>query len=135
MECRRLRGKGGFTLVEVLVASAILGAGAAIIWGLTRHCAESNQRGAEYEQAYRLLDEVLDRLTVEGVAGDAGAGTLKGGFGRRYPDYQWVAEIEAADEMAGLYKVTATVSWEVLGESYRQQVTTLIYDGGEMNRQ
>ena len=135
MDGRQLTGRGGFTLVEVLVASVILGAGAAVIWGLTRHCAESNERGAEYEQAYRLLDEVLDRLTVEGVAPNAGAGTIAGGFGRRYPGYQWAAEVEAAERMAGLYKVTATVSWEVLGQRYGEQVTTLVYDGGGINKQ
>ncbi|MBN2375426.1 MAG: prepilin-type N-terminal cleavage/methylation domain-containing protein [Sedimentisphaerales bacterium] len=121
----------GFTLIEALVASLILAIAAVVVCGLCNRCMVNNKRGLEYEQACRLLDEVLDKsatiwrdklITSEKFSGD---------FSERYPDYQYQIESELTDDPQ-LRLVTATVSWQVLDNRYQVSTSTLIYTGNEL---
>ena len=120
-------GKGGFTLIEALAASLILAVGAVIICGLCHRCMVNNKRGMEYEQAYRLIDECLDRVSAVGLEELIRKGSLSGDFGGRYPSYRYQLEIAPAGSMA-LWQVTAAVSWDVSGDEYEVKATTLLYD-------
>ena len=120
--------KFGFALVEVLLGALILAVGAAVVSQLCRRCLVDNLRGIEYEQAARLLDECLDQVS--------GADLLPaliinkiivGDFEGRCPNYRYVLELTPA-EQADLYRIDATVFWEVSGKEYQLQASTLIYD-------
>ena len=119
--------KGGFTLIEALLSSLILAVGAVVVCGLSRHCLQNTVRGLEYEQGYRLLDECLDKVLVDGVGKLAHQETIYGDFGSRYERYKYEVKIEPTDAV-DLYRVTAFVGWDVAGQEYQLQAMTLMYD-------
>ena len=119
-------GKRGFTLVEALVGSLILAVGAVVICGLSRRCIENNVRASRYEQAYRLLDECLDRVAALAPAEMAQRRSIDGDFGDRHVGYRYAVLIEPA-ESSGLYRVTAKVFWQQQDMGYEIEATTLMY--------
>ena len=121
----------GFTLIEALVASLILAIAAVVVCGLCSRCMVNNKRGLEYEQACRLLDEVLDKSATIWLDKLITSENFSGDFSERYPDYQYQIESELTDD-PHLHLVTATVSWQVLDNRYQVSTSTLIYTGGEL---
>ena len=121
----------GFTLIEALVASLILAIAAVVVCGLCSRCMVNNKRGLEYEQACRLLDEVLDKSATIWLDKLVTSEKFSGDFSERYPGYQYQIESELTDDPQ-LHLVTATVSWQVLDNHYQVSTSTLIYTGGEL---
>ena len=117
---------GGFTLVEVLVGGLILAVGAVAICGLSRHCLQNNVRGQYYEQAYRLLDECLDRVAALGIDIFQGEKQIEGESAQGQRNYRYVVRIEPS-EQNGLYEATATVTWQESRQDYEVSTATLIY--------
>ena len=117
---------GGFTLIEAVMGSLILAVGALVVCGLAQRCAWNYGRGMEYEKAYRLLDECPDRA----VSGDFGElvrqREVVGDFGQRGEGYKYAVEVKE-EETAGLYEVSAVVSWQGAGQEYKVTGTTLVY--------
>ena len=122
-----MKKKKAFTLLEVLLSCLILAAGAVVICGLSRRCLENTVRGWEYEQAYRLADECLDKMVLQDLSRLDRGEIIKGNFGSRYPNYNYQLEIEP-DSAEELYRVTAIVSWDVSGQKYKIKAVTLIYN-------
>ncbi len=91
----------------------------------------NNKRGLEYEQACRLLDEVLDKSATIWLDKLISSEKFSGDFDERYPNYQYQIESELTDDPQ-LHKVSATVTWQVLENSYKVSTSTLIYTGGEL---
>ena len=124
--------KIGFTMIEALLSSLILAVGAVVICGLSRRCTVNSIRGWEYEQAYRLLDECLDAVASEQDQPVSAMNNIEGNFGDRYPDFRYQVNVKPATKgklaAADLYEVTGIVSWDVSGQEYQVQATTLIYD-------
>ena len=112
--------------MEALAASLILAAGAVAICGVSHRCLVHNMRAIEYEQAYRLLDECLDRTVAEGVEAIAAVKSVTGDFSQRYGDYRYEIQVDPT-ELENLYEVRAVVSWEVLEERYEVSAETLLY--------
>lgn len=56
---------GGFTLIEALVASVLLGSGVMVVCGITTRCVGQVRLNRQYEQAWDLLDRQL--LMIEGI--------------------------------------------------------------------
>lgn len=127
MMIKRYKRVKGFTLVEALAGSLLLAVVAVVVCGLSHRCMVNNRRGMEYEQAYRLADECLERVSATGPRELVHKGSLSGDFGQRYPNYQYQLEIELT-ESTDLWQVTAAVRWGVDGNEYEIQVTTLLYD-------
>ena len=119
--------RSGFTLVEALVSSLILAAGVVVIGGLTQRCAHTAVRGLEYEQAYRLLDETLDRVTALGLPA-SDEPIVRGDFGPRHPAYHYQLHITPA-QIPDLYDVTAHVQWHAGQHQYQVTAATQIYHG------
>lgn len=126
----RFHRQFGFTLIEALLSSLILAVGAVIIGGLMQRTLQNNLRGWEYEQGYRLVDECLDNVVGQGLA-RIGYGSTEGDFGDRYPNYRYEINIEPA-EQTDLYRVTATVLWEIGAQNYEVSASTLLYDLQEL---
>jgi len=124
--------KNGFTLVEALLSTMILAVGALVVCGLSKRCVVNNVRGWEYEQAYRLVDECLDRFVANVDRKWTKDEKIDGDFGQRFPNYKYQMTIESPSSKEfsaeDLYRVTATVYWEVAGKKYQVQASTLIYD-------
>lgn len=119
--------RAGFTLIEVVVALAILGTGLVIL--LETHYA-----------SLRLLDdaqqEVFIASLLESVIGEAekeillGNETGDGEFGRRYPGYSYSFEGIQPDQdnVPGLFEVVVTVR----GPSLQRDVTFYVYDATQL---
>ncbi len=122
------RGARGFTLVEALISSLMLAAGAAVVCSLALRCLTNDGYGMYYEQGYRLLDECLDKVIAGGVRESARQEMTVGDFGRRYPQYKYTIEFRKV-EQAGLYEVTAEVAWEIEGYRNSVKTATLMYGG------
>ncbi len=115
--------------MEVLLSSLILAIGTVVICGLCHRCVINNARGWEYEQAYRLLDETLDMATAQSISELARQKQINGDFGDRYPQYRYKLEVTFTQDSNNLYRVTATVLWNVMNREYQVQTTTLLFDG------
>ncbi len=116
---------GGFSLIGAIVSTLILATGVIIVCSIVLRCCQDNSRGAEYEVAYRLVDEVLSKIAPDKVAELYGESPIKGDFANRYPGYSYELEI-TLDAKLGLYKMKATVSWQVDKRQYQVYAETVI---------
>lgn len=103
------RGKSGFTLIEIMVAVAILGGSMLILLETHYSAMKLFNRAQEETLMQQLLERVLGEAEVETLAGNLN-GT--GDFGARYPDYSYSFEAAPAgeDELVPLYIVTVTLN-------------------------
>jgi general secretion pathway protein I len=113
----------GFTLIEVLVAAAVLAigisAGVRTLGALTRSTAAAEDRIT----AVRLATERLALLEAdEQVA----AGETSGAFASE-PRFQWRQEVAAASE-PGLLEATVTILWQDGQVPRHYSVTTYLLD-------
>jgi prepilin-type N-terminal cleavage/methylation domain-containing protein len=126
--------RGGFTLVEVLAASAILATTVVIL--LNAHYTSMNlqttmQTAADYR---RLLETTVSKAEVAVMQGEfAGAGD----FGGRHPGYAWSFDaVLVGNDYNQLYEVTARIT----NGSEEESRTFLVYaiksaeeaEGGDM---
>lgn len=118
---------GGFTLIEALVGSLVLSLGAVVVCSLSSRCLHNNKIGMEYEQAYRLLDECLEKAQVSDLPKLADKGSIEGDFGNRCLGYSYSLTAKEADR-SGLYHVEAKVHWVESGSGYEVSAVTLLYD-------
>ena len=122
----RKTAKSGFTLVEALAASVILGIGVVAIAGICQRCTHNYIRGLQYETAYRLLDECLDLSVSVNLEKLITEKTIQGSFAPRYPQYRFAVNLEPASG-AHLYLIKATVSWDVGLRPYEVECWTELY--------
>ena len=110
----RLRGarphRGGFTLVEALLAGVILAiAGAGVGYGMAQ-AMQAARVAREYEQAAMLLDDVLTRVDLIGPTRMLSVGPNQGVFDEPWEAYRWEMAIESG-ELTDLYEVQVIVRW------------------------
>ena len=119
--------RGGFTLIEVMVALVVLGTAVFVLLD-AHYVALRLFATAEDEVDFRqLLEEAVARAEL-GVFDQ----TYSGGevFGARYPDYKWsydaapMGEPGADGQDGGLYEVTVTVT----GPDQNRSMTFYVYD-------
>lgn len=120
------RREAGFTLVEVIVALAILSAGLGLLLGLisnSLHRAASAQRMAQAGSlAQSLMAEVGTVLPIRPEARDG-----------QYPDgFRWHLKVQpydrasdSEDRPVGLYRISAEIEWEQGTETRSYALTTL----------
>ena len=118
--------KKGLTLIEVLLAVAILGIGAGVLMLATARCLAVISQSRHYSAAQRLILQVgaehpLTRSTIE-------AGSESGSFDDE-PDYTWSREITEPENenRKGLYTVRTRVSWSDRGRASFEEVITWHY--------
>lgn len=115
----------GFTLIEIMVALAILGAAAFIL--LHGHLVALNLHGA-------MVEEVVMRQLTETVVSQAEAEVLignlngSGDFGQRYPQYSWsYSATKVGEEEVLLYDVNVVIS----GPFEERSMSFFTYNIGE----
>jgi general secretion pathway protein I len=99
----------GFTLLEVIVALAILAVGFALAMELLANGVRSAKASEDYTQAVLLAQQKMAEIAVtRDLAGRSDAGEFGGGF-------RWIAEvqpIEQEETLPGrLYNVRVRVTW------------------------
>jgi general secretion pathway protein I len=121
----------GFTLIEVLVALAIVGLALAAVAGVFSNGLVGHETAAGAEEALALAEE---RLASAGATASLRPGTAKGVFAGRYAwqttvaPYDEGADIKQLEPVKGvpsLYRVAVSVAWQDGRRSRQLSLTTL----------
>jgi general secretion pathway protein I len=109
LPCSARRTEHGFTLLEVIVALAILGIGFALAMELLAAGVRSAKASEDYTQAVLLARQKMAEVAVtRNLTGSAETGEFGGGF-------RWASEVqplEQEEELPGrLYSVQVRVTW------------------------
>jgi prepilin-type N-terminal cleavage/methylation domain-containing protein len=121
---RKTRNKKGFSLIETLVASAILSAAVLTLGAISTMSVSGARLNRRYEVAASLLDKQLNMIDYIGIDEFIDIGQMEGNF-PEYPDYHWEVVTEYQD-IDSLYLVTITVSWADGNRPYSISVDTML---------
>ncbi len=118
----RARARAGFTLLEVLVAVAILGLVVLGVTGLVVQGVRGLRIADERHAAMELAEQKLTELTL---TSDLSPGAEEGDYGENWPDHRWQAEVAETD-VPDLYRVTVTVLWDSGGVERSLELQTCL---------
>jgi type II secretion system protein I len=117
------RQRGGFTLIEMIIASLLLVIGVAgalaAIGASTRAGAYASQIQTAALLAQRQLAEAASQ--PDSLSG----GDQEGSFDDPYSNYHWKQSVEATDYQ-NLFKVTVTVTWGNSSSPSQREITTYL---------
>ena len=103
----RVDSRRGFTMVEVLVALAVLVIGMVGLLVLATSLLRASGVIGELDCGAALARNKLEELAVEGIYEE---GEDEGDFEEQgYPAYQWNVETTSVEDVAGLYEVKVSV--------------------------
>lgn len=119
-------GKAGLTLVEVMLAIAILGIGAGVLLTATSRCMAVATRAQHYSRAQRLMLRVEAENPISRGRDEIDTGTDSGTFEN---GYKWEREITESDAEGreGLYTVRTRVSWSSRGNESFEEIQQYLY--------
>ena len=125
---RRRQAQRGFSLLEVLVAFAILAVSLGVLLGIFSRATTATIASAQYSQAATLAESLLTLVGHE-VALEEGA--VSGGTESGFSWELTMVEIDLADEFptttrsVRAYRVNVTVLWFDAGRPRRLMLSTL----------
>jgi type II secretion system protein I len=121
------RSQPAFTLIEVLVATAVLAIGISAGVRAMGAMSRASALAADRQTAVRLAGEQLARL--EGVDG-VSTGNTQGDF-ESEPRFHWQEQVAAASQ-TGVLEATVTITWSEAGVQRHYAVTTYVLDPSQM---
>lgn len=92
--CRAACSRSGFTLLEVMVALAILSIALTSIYRLHGQTMVMSARARFYSQAPMLAQAKLAEMERQGLSESEDG---SGDFGQDYPNYTWTVRVEKVD--------------------------------------
>ncbi len=116
--------RGGFTIIECLLAGMILAAFAGVLARGIAQSATAIQRADDQRAAAQWLDEVLTRIDLVGPAEMSYAGPWSGVLDERF---SWEAQI-VRESTSDLYIVDVTVRWSTPRGAQAVRGHTLLMD-------
>ncbi len=125
------RGAGGFTLLEVVAAFAILALGLAMVMQIAAGGMRQARQAAEYSEASLLAQSLLDTVGVgERLEEGSESGEWEGGYRWQLDvlPYEDATDGVPADPQASpvrLLELQLTVSWERGGNTRESRFRTL----------
>ncbi|MGH7962726.1 MAG: type IV pilus modification PilV family protein [Candidatus Binatia bacterium] len=112
----RLLSSKGFTLLEVLVAMAVLAVALVTLLSLHNRSLLLTIRAQRLGTATLLAQEMLTRTQLEGTeATRQAAGDFADLYPGQYPEFRWYRSVRAAP-MRGLWELRVGVSWGTRAE-------------------
>lgn len=107
-----LSGEAGLSLIEVIVAMAILLIGIVAVLQTFSISLATTREGGSYTTASVLASEVAEQIEAQpAISTGQSSGTFDDA-----PDYEWQSDIEPADSN-GLMRTTVTVTWQTGGKT------------------
>jgi len=119
----------GFSLVETLVASAILSGAVLVVGAVSTRSLSGTRLNRQYEVAASLIDKQLRLVDYIGIDEFIELGQMEGVFEEFEPGYDWEIVTEYQD-IDNLYLVTMTVSWLESNHPYSLSVDTMFNGTG-----
>lgn len=115
----------GFALVEIVIASAILGFAVSAILGLMMRAVAAQADGERIEAAARLADERLNLVLATGPEGYQSVFPLEGACEEPFEDYRYLVTI---DPRGGgePYDVRCRIEWRSAARTRSLTLHTLI---------
>jgi general secretion pathway protein I len=104
----RPRRRGGFTLVEVMVAIAILAVGITAALRAVSTSTHASALARDRMTAAMLAQQAMNELIQNGNVTE---GTDSGDFGTQFNGYHWESDVEDSSDYSGLYQINVVVSW------------------------
>jgi prepilin-type N-terminal cleavage/methylation domain-containing protein len=117
--------KKGFSLIETLVASAILSGAVLTVGAISTSSLSGTRLNRQYEVATTLIDKQLSLIDYIGIDEFIDIGQMEGDFEEIEPGYHWEVITEYQD-IDSLYLVTITVSWINHKRPYSLSVDTML---------
>jgi len=117
--------KKGFSLIETLVASAILSGAVLTVGAISTMSLSGTRLNRRYEMAVSLIDKQLSLIDYVGIDEFVELGQTEGVFEDIEPEYHWEVVTEYED-IDSLYLVTITVSWVDGNRPYSLSVGTML---------
>ena len=117
------KNRGGFTLVETILAAVILCAAALSLGAISGKSLSSTMLNRQYETAATLADRQLALIDYVGVEEFIDAGITDGQFEHFKPTYNWQVQTEYL-EIDNLYQIELTVSWSQFSRPHSITVAT-----------
>lgn len=124
----------GFTLIEVMVALAILGMSALVLLDAHFNALRLHTDTRDQILTQQFLEEAMGQAELQVMAGSLSG---SGSFGNRYPDYSYSFAAQPAGTQQGLplYEVVVSVKGPSAGtdaaSSAENQMTMYIYHVGQ----
>jgi prepilin-type N-terminal cleavage/methylation domain-containing protein len=119
------RGSRAFTLIEALVAVALVGIGIAAAMGGLARLSASQYRARETERMQRLACQKYDELAATGALSSS---DLNGDFADySHEEYEWQATVEPTG-VQDLNAVTITVDRRGEEDGPSAKITGLVYE-------
>lgn len=107
--CTRKRSTRGFTLVEMIVATVVLGIGVVGTSTAFRAATKAAAAAKDLQTATLLAQQQIEQVEVNGQ-GQISAGDTDGDFGATYPGFRYHQSVTSTD-YTYLLQVTVTVEW------------------------
>ncbi len=120
-----IKNKKGFSLIETLVASAILSGAVLTLGAISTMSVSGTRLNRRYEVAASLLDKQLNLMDYIGIDEFIDLGQMEGVFEGYEPTYHWEVVTEYQD-IDSLYLVTITVSWVDGNRPYSISADTML---------
>jgi len=125
---RRIGARSGMTLIEVILATAILGIGLTSLVAATSRCLSVARKAKEYEVARRLIGQIDLEVPIE-FNEELEEGVEQGEFTGAFSGYTWEREIEEfEDEELQMFTVRSRVTWTDRNRDVYEEVISYIYE-------
>ena len=122
---RATKNNKGFSLIETLVASAILSGSVLTLGAISTMAVSGTRLNRQYELAASLLDKQLNLIDYIGIDEFVDLGQMEGIFEGYEPTYHWEVVTEYQD-IDSLYLVSITVSWINSNHPYSISADTML---------
>ena len=119
----------GFTLLEVMIALAIVGIALVTLIGLETRTIQLAERQQRVTQATLLAQEKMTEIETGGQT-IAGAGEREGSFDSPFELYRWTIDLEPTP-LPAIEMVTVTVAWGDEKNNEQVDLTSFIASQGE----
>jgi general secretion pathway protein I len=120
--CPDFRLSPGFTLLEVMIAMAIVGIALVALLGLGNRSIDVNGRLQKITQATLLAQHKMTEVETVPLAADRELQEEEGSFDPPFEQYRWRVEYEEMPLLTEVHMVTVTVAW---GDEARNEAVDL----------
>jgi len=120
-EPQQTRQQSGFTLLEIMIALAIIGSALIACLTLANRSVFSNDEVQRITTATMLAQHKMSELETESRLGELDTSELQGEWEEPYQQYRWEVEYSATP-VSGVQQVTVSVLW---GKKARNEEVTL----------